>query len=115
MSTGEIDVLLQGAVDSGVVPGVVALTGDRDETRYEGAFGLLNVDGDDPVAADTMFAIMSMTKAFTSVAALQLIERGALELSQPVADILPAFADLPVLEGFDGCGRRRARRRSATC
>ncbi len=102
MSTSEIDVLLQGAVDGGILPGVVAMTGDRDGTRYEGTFGLLNIDGDDPVAADTMFAIMSMTKAFTSVAALQLIEQGALELSQPVAEILPAFADLAVLEGFDG-------------
>jgi len=102
MSTSEIDVLLQGAVDGGVLPGVVALTGDRDGTRYEGTFGLLNIDGDEPVTVDTMFAIMSMTKAFTSVAALQLIEQGALELSQPVADIMPAFADLAVLEGFDG-------------
>ena len=84
------------------MPGVVALTGDRDGARYEGAFGLLNIDGDAPVEADTMFAIMSMTKAFVSVAALQLIEQGSLELSQPVADVLPAFADLQVLEGFDG-------------
>jgi len=45
---------------------------------------------------------MSMTKAFTSVAALQLIEQGELELERPVADVLPAFADLQVLEGFDG-------------
>ena len=66
-----------------------------------------------------MFAIMSMTKAFTSVAALQLIEQGAFELQQPVAEILPAFADLQVLEGSTatplGCGSRRPRRRFATC
>jgi methyl acetate hydrolase len=102
MSTSDIDGLLQGAVDGGVMPGVVALTGDRDGAQYEGAFGSLNIDGDAPVETDTMFAIMSMTKAFVSVAALQLIEQGTLELSQPVADVLPAFADLQVLEGFDG-------------
>jgi methyl acetate hydrolase len=102
MGTSEIDELLQGAVDDRILPGVVAVTGDRDGGQYEGAFGLLNIDGDAPVVADTMFAIMSMTKAFTSVAALQLIEQGALELAQPVAEILPAFADLQVLEGFDG-------------
>ena len=102
MSTSEIDGLLQRAVADRALPGVVAMVGDRDGTTYEGAFGLLNIDGDDRVRPDTMFAIMSMTKAFTSVAALQLIEQGALELQQPVADILPAFADLQVLEGFDG-------------
>jgi methyl acetate hydrolase len=52
--------------------------------------------------ATAMFAIASMTKAITSVAALQLIEQGALELEQPVADALPAFGELSVLKGFDG-------------
>jgi len=102
MGTGDIDGLLQGAVEDRVLPGVVALAGDREGGQYEGAFGLLNVDGGAAVEPDTMFAIMSMTKAFATVAALQLIEQGALELSQPVAEILPAFADLQVLEGFDG-------------
>jgi methyl acetate hydrolase len=115
MSTSDIDGLLQGAVDNRVLPGVVALTGDRDGTQYEGAFGLLNIDGDAAVAPDTMFAIMSMTKAFVTVAALQLIEQGAIELSQPVAEVLPAFADLAVLEGFDGdTPRLRAPARQAT-
>ncbi len=102
MSTSDIDELLQRAVAERALPGVVAMVGDRDGVIYEGAFGLLNINGDDRVRPDTMFAIMSMTKAFTSVAALQLIEQGALELQQPVADIVPAFADLRVLEGFDG-------------
>jgi methyl acetate hydrolase len=69
---------------------------------YEGAFGRLSVDGDEPVRPDTMIRLASMTKAIASVAALQLIERGVMELGQPVADILPAFGELQVLEGFDG-------------
>jgi CubicO group peptidase (beta-lactamase class C family) len=115
MSASEIGDLLKRAVDDRVVPGVVALVGDRDGVLYEGAVGLLNVDGRDPVRADTMFAIMSMTKAFTSVSALQLIEQDALELEQPVADILPAFGELQVLEGFDGdTPRLRPAARQAT-
>jgi CubicO group peptidase (beta-lactamase class C family) len=102
MRASGIGELLEGTVEDRAVPGVVALVGDRDGVLYEGAFGLLNVDGSDPVRADTMFAIMSMTKALTSVSALQLIEGGALELEQQVADILPAFGELQVLEGFDG-------------
>jgi methyl acetate hydrolase len=78
------------------------MVGDRDGVIYEGAFGTLSVDGSEPVRPDTMFWIASMTKAIVSVAALGMIERGELELEQPVADVIPAFADLPVLEGFDG-------------
>ena len=97
-----IDGLLQSAVDGGMVPGVVAVVGDRDDTVYEQAFGRLSVDGDEPAQPNSMMAIMSMTKAIASVAALQLIEQGSLELKQPVADVLPAFGELQVLEGFDG-------------
>jgi CubicO group peptidase (beta-lactamase class C family) len=81
---------------------VVAVAGDRDSVLYEGAFGRLSVDGGAPVGVDTVVALASMTKALASVAALQLIERGDLALEQPVADVLPAFAELQVLEGFDG-------------
>ena len=43
-----------------------------------------------------------MTKALTSVAALQLIEQGRLQLDQTVASVLPEFGALQLLEGFDG-------------
>jgi len=102
MDTDAADGLLEQAVSSGGLPGVVAMVGDRDGTIYEGVYGRLSVEGDEPARADTMFWIASMTKALVSVAALQLIERGELDLEQPVADILPAFAELPILEGFDG-------------
>ena len=102
MNSTTIDGLLEHAVSDGTFPGVVAMVGDRVGVIYEGAFGRLNVDGAEPVRADTLFWIASMTKAIVSVAALGMIERGELELEQPVADVLPAFADLPVLDGFDG-------------
>jgi len=97
-----INQLLENAVSGGALPGVVAVVGDRDGTLYEGAFGHLSVNGEEPLRMDTMLAIASMTKAITSVAALQLIERGLVELEAPVSSVLPAFADLQVLDGFDG-------------
>jgi len=102
MNPTTADGLLEQAVASGVFPGVVVIVGDRDGLIYEGALGRLSVDRDEPVRTDTMFWIASMTKAIVSVAALGMIERGELELEQPVADVIPAFADLPVLDGFDG-------------
>lgn len=49
-----------------------------------------------------MLRIASMTKMVTTVAALQLSERSSLELDAPVDTYRPEFADLHVLEGFDG-------------
>jgi CubicO group peptidase (beta-lactamase class C family) len=100
-STG-IDELLRTAVTDGVAPGVVATAADAYGVIYEGAAGRRSADEDDPVGVDTLFRIASMTKALTSVAALQLVERGDLELDQPVGDVRPDFDELQVLEGFDG-------------
>jgi methyl acetate hydrolase len=97
-----IDDLLQSACAEGVLPGVVAMVGDRDGPVYEGAAGRLRIGDDEPPTANTMFRIASMTKALTSVAALQLIEQGRLELGQTVASVIPAFGELQRLDGFDG-------------
>jgi methyl acetate hydrolase len=102
MDSSAIDNVFAQAVDAGSLPGVIAMVGDRDRTLYQGLHGRVSVDGEEPVQADTMFWIASMTKPLVSIAAVQLIERGELELEQPVAEILPAFGELPILEGFDG-------------
>src|SRR3954452_550134 len=89
-----VDELLEQAVAGGVTRGFVAVVGDRDGVVVEAAAG--------EAGPDTVFRIASMTKAMVSVAALQLIERGELALEQPVADVIPSFGELEVLDGFDG-------------
>ena len=49
---------------------------------------------------DTVFRIASMTKAIASVAAMQLFEKDAFSLDQPVNEILPDFHNPGVLQGF---------------
>jgi methyl acetate hydrolase len=98
----KIDDVLQQAVGSGAVPNVVAMAAGDDGAIYEGAAGPRRVDADDPVTPDTMLRIASMTKMVATVAALQQVERGNLDLDAPVAQYRPDFADLQVLEGFDG-------------
>lgn len=107
--------VLTAAVADRTVPGAVAVLTGRDGAPNVISAGTLQVDGETPVTADTMFRLMSMTKAFATVAALQLIEQGRLELDQEVASVLPAFAELKVLDGFDGdTPRLRAPARQAT-
>jgi CubicO group peptidase (beta-lactamase class C family) len=98
-----IDAVLHGAVARGAVPHVAAIAADRDGILYEGGAGpRIAGESDDPVGTSTQFRIMSMTKMVCTVAALQQVERGVLDLDAPVATYCPEFADLQVLEGFDG-------------
>ncbi len=97
-----IDKVLRDAVDSGGVPHVAAIAADRDGVIYSGAAGPRAVGESDPVTVDTLFRIMSMTKMPCTVAALQQVEQGNLDLDAPVADYCPEFAEKQVLEGFDG-------------
>lgn len=100
--SGDIDQVLQDAVASGAVPQVVALAADRKGVIYEGAVGPRSAGQDEPASADSMFRIASMTKMVATVAALQQVERGNLDLGAPVDTIIPEFARIQVLEGFDG-------------
>ena len=85
---------LQAAVANAALPGAVVVVTGADAAAREIAVGTLRVDGDVRVGPNTMFRLMSMTKAFASVAALQLIEKELLTLDQEVASVLPAFAAL---------------------
>jgi CubicO group peptidase (beta-lactamase class C family) len=65
------------------------------------------------MTADSVFWIASMTKPLTSVAAMQLVEQGRLDLDEPIKEVLADLAFPQVLEGFDGTGEpilRPARR-----
>jgi CubicO group peptidase (beta-lactamase class C family) len=96
--------LLEKAVESGDAPGLVAGVTTRDGIAYLGASGVGRSDGA-PLAADWLFWIGSMTKAITSVAALQLVERGKLKLDAPLGDLVPELAGRPILAGFDAGGQ----------
>jgi len=50
-----------------------------------------------PVSDNHIFRIASMTKAITSVAALQLVEQGKLQLDEPLDKLMPEMASIPIL------------------
>src|SRR6476661_6636190 len=102
IDSASIDRVLQAGVDNGDVPSVVAIAADRDGVIYRGAAGPRAAGVSDPISADTHFRIMSMTKMVATVAALQLVEKGKLDLDAPIDTYRPEFADVQVLEGWDG-------------
>ena len=82
---------------------VVAMVAGPDRVLYMGAFGHRESDGP-PLQLDSIFRIASMTKAVTTVAALQLVEQGKVSLDEPVARHLPQFKNVQLLAGFDAQG-----------
>lgn len=98
--------ILDEAVASNVVPFVVAMTGRADGVEWSGSAGE-RAPGQ-PATLDTVFRIFSMTKAVGSTAAMILIDRGSLSMDTPVDEILPEFAKIQLLDGFDG-GQPRLR------
>lgn len=100
MTNSKIDGVLNTAVAAGDVPFVVAMAGDNNGVVYSGAAGQA-AEGR-AAGEDTVFRIFSMTKSVGSVAAMILIDRGKLSMDTPVADILPAWKELKVLDRWDG-------------
>ena len=104
-----VDTIFRQAVDSKAMPGIVAVAATDKGTVYEGAFGTREIGKNAPMALDTVVWIASMTKAVTTTAAMQLVERGKLSLDRPAAELVPELARAQVLEGFDGAGKPRLR------
>jgi len=109
VSKALIDSALREAVEAREVPGVVALAASDRGTLYEGAFGVRDLDAGGAMALGTVFRIASMTKAITSIAAMQLVEAGKIGLDDPVPDIDPALSRPQVLDGFDAAGQPKLR------
>jgi CubicO group peptidase (beta-lactamase class C family) len=85
-----VETVLQPYVDSGILPGVVALSARGDDVVLTGA-GL---------APDSLFRLASLTKPIVAAAAMLLVEDGTLTLDAPVDPWLPELAKRPVLRSL---------------
>jgi len=104
-STGAIDKVLSEGIQRRQIPCVTAMVASTDSILYSGAFGKRDSASGVDVKPDSIFAIASMTKAITSVAAMQLVERGKVKLDEPVSKYLPQLEKPDVLLGFDAAGK----------
>lgn len=100
-----LDTILATSADAGEVPGVIAMVGTRDGVIYEGAFGLRDLGRPAPMTTDTVTWIASMTKAVTTVALLQLVEEGRIDLDAPAARYCAEIGRAEVLHDFDADGK----------
>jgi methyl acetate hydrolase len=101
-----IDNYLESRIRETQIPGVVAMVVDRNGARYTGAFGRQNVAGNQPMRADAIFRIASMTKPVTSLAVMMLVEEKKVGLDDPIEKYLPEYAKAQVIESFYPLDRR---------
>src|SRR5688572_29529175 len=68
-----------------------ALVAENGKVVYRGAFGKANMEWDIPNTPDTRFRLGSITKQFTAMLTLQLVEQGKIKLDGKVSDYLPDY------------------------
>lgn len=85
-----IDRIVQKKVDEEYFSGVV-MVADNGQPIYQKAFGYNYEKAKDPVRLDSRFGIASVTKTFTSIVILQLIEEKKLSLDATLDQLLPQF------------------------
>jgi CubicO group peptidase (beta-lactamase class C family) len=103
LSAQKLDVLdgyFNGMVGEHKIPGAVAFVQQHGKPVYFESFG--NRDSGHPMTKDAIFRLYSMSKPITSVAAMMLVDDGALKLDDPLSKYIPAFANAKV--GIDAKG-----------
>ena len=73
------------------IPGVAAAIVKNGEIVAAGGFGYRNRDAQLPMTVHTVSPLCSLTKSFTGVTVMQLVESGKIWLDEPVVSYLPNF------------------------
>lgn len=89
---------LSERVESGEMPSIAVAVSWRGEIIWEEAFGWADRESETPATPETVYPIGSLAKSITATGIMVLVERGAVDLDDPVASFLPE-GSLAVYEG----------------
>lgn len=95
--TDYIDNLIHSEIERNNLAGANLLLLRNDKELYYRSYGLADMEQGIPMKRDTLFRLFSMTKPVTAAAAMLLMERGMLDLYDPVSRYLPGFLNQKVL------------------
>jgi CubicO group peptidase (beta-lactamase class C family) len=85
---------LREQIANGKIPGAILLIQQHGKPVYHQSFGVQDVVSKAPITDQTIFRLFSMTKAITSVVAMELIDEGKLALEDPIAKYIPSFGNV---------------------
>lgn len=92
----KIDEHFNRYVDSGRLAGYTVVVARHGKVAHFGMYGHKDSQAGTPITDDTMYRIYSMTKPITSLALMILVERGLLQLTDPVSKFIESFGDTRV-------------------
>jgi CubicO group peptidase (beta-lactamase class C family) len=93
-----IDSTIQSTIDQGDIAGAVALIAKEGKILHHKSYGFANLASQETMKKDAIFRIASQTKAIVSVAVLQLVQRGHIELDDPIEQYFPTFRNQKVYQ-----------------
>src|SRR4051794_32162916 len=101
---GRIGEALRADVEKGRLPGAVVAVARKGKLVYSRSLGYLDKEAGTKMTTDAIFSIGSMTKPIVAVGALTLLERGQLQIDEPVGTYLPQLSKMQVavLKANDG-------------
>jgi CubicO group peptidase (beta-lactamase class C family) len=96
---GPLAGVLQKEIDNHVIGGAVVLVADKDHVLDLEAAGYSSMSEKTPMQTDALFYLASMTKTFTGVAVMMMVDEGKMKLDDPVEKYLPEFKGQMVVQG----------------
>jgi CubicO group peptidase (beta-lactamase class C family) len=96
------DHLQSNYIDPGKIPGAQVVVSRHGQVAYHQCLGQSDLERNKNLEADTIFRIYSMSKPITSIALMQLYERGLFQLNDPVHRYLPEWQQQQVYVSGEG-------------
>ena len=84
-----LDELIQTAMNQTNTPSVSVAVSKHDKLVWNKTYGLTNLESGRPAQWNALYNVASVTKMFTALAAMQLVEQGLLDLDGDVSRFLP--------------------------
>jgi serine beta-lactamase-like protein LACTB, mitochondrial len=91
----KIDAAISTFMATTHVPGMAVAVVENGEYEWAEGFGVADLENNVPASEHTLFRLASISKSLTATAAMQLWERGQLDLEAPVQKYCPSFPEKP--------------------
>jgi CubicO group peptidase (beta-lactamase class C family) len=91
----KVDALVEQAIENRAFPGAVLAVTHEGSIVHHRAYGRLSWDGNDPTTPQTLYDLASVTKVFTAVAVLKLIQDSSAGLDSAADEVIPELSGSP--------------------
>jgi uncharacterized protein (TIGR03437 family) len=93
-ATTGLDTVMQGLLSKYSIPGAALAVSRNGALVYARGFGYANTSSATPVQPDSLFRVGSVSKTFTAIAIMELVEQGKIQLDQSAFSYLPNITPL---------------------